>query len=154
MTISITSPITGGAQTGFTSPTYTHVPDTAPDVNAKQYAVTALGGTQTGVRAHSGTDPFTITYFKPKTFKGLGFADSNGNYQKVAMNRHRLLVRKGVIPATDQPAQVAKIDIMIDIPAGSDVNDAANLRAMTSALVGALSQLSAGLGDTVVTGIM
>jgi hypothetical protein len=49
MSISVTSPITGGAQTGLTSPTYTVVTDTAPPGNpGKQVAVTALGGTQAG----------------------------------------------------------------------------------------------------------
>lgn len=154
MTIAIATPITGGAQTGFTSPTYTHVVDQAPDVNGRQYAVTALGGTQTGVRVHSGSDPFTLTYMKPKVIKGLGYADANGNYQRVPKNRHRFLVRKGVIPAVNQPAQVAMLDISFDIPAGADTNDAANLRAMVSAAIGALSGISAGLGDTLVTNVM
>lgn len=52
MTISLTTPVTGAAQTGLTSPTYTHVVDTPPNAYTKQYAVTALGGTQTGVDVH------------------------------------------------------------------------------------------------------
>jgi hypothetical protein len=154
MTIALSSPVTGGAQTGLTSPTYTHVADSAPDTNAKQWAVSALGGTQASVRVHSGSDPFTITFFKPKAIRSLGFADSNGNYMRVPMNRYRLLVRKGVIPATDNPAAIAKVDCYIDLPAGADVNDPANIRAMISLLVGALNQLSAGLGDTLVTNVM
>jgi len=42
MTFALSSPVTGAAQTGLTSPTYTVTADTPPDANAKQYAVTAL----------------------------------------------------------------------------------------------------------------
>ena len=69
MTFSLTSPITGAAQTGFTTPTYTHVADTAPDVNGRQVAITALGGTQAGVTVHSVASPFSITFFRPKAYK-------------------------------------------------------------------------------------
>jgi len=61
MTWSPTTPVTGGAQTGFTAPTYTLSVDTAPDINGKQHAVTALGGTQAGVTSHSVSNPFTVT---------------------------------------------------------------------------------------------
>ena len=71
MSFSLTSPVTGAAQAGLTSPTYTHAADTPPDVNAKQYAVTSLGGTQTGVLAHSVAAPFTTAMFRPKSFKAL-----------------------------------------------------------------------------------
>lgn len=59
MSFTLTSPITGAAQTGFTSPTYTLTSDLAPDNNGKQVAVTALGGTQVGVTTHSVAAPFT-----------------------------------------------------------------------------------------------
>jgi hypothetical protein len=42
MTIALTTPVTGTAQTGLTSPTYTVVADTPPNAYSKQYAVTAL----------------------------------------------------------------------------------------------------------------
>jgi hypothetical protein len=42
----------------------------------------------------------------------------------------------------------------IDVPAGSDVADAANIRAALSLHAGALSQQSAGAGDTVLTGVI
>jgi hypothetical protein len=46
------------------------------------------------------------------------------------------------------------INIDIDVPAGADTADAPNIRAALSAAIGALSQQSAGLGDTVVGGVM
>ena len=62
MAISLTSPITGAAVTGLTSPTYTVAVDTPPNTWSKQWAVTALGGTQTGVdTSSSASRPFTLT---------------------------------------------------------------------------------------------
>jgi hypothetical protein len=72
MSFTLTSPITGAAQTGLTAPTYTHTPDVAPAASGRQVAVTALGGTQTGVLAHTVSSPFTLTFFKPSVSKVLG----------------------------------------------------------------------------------
>lgn len=150
----ITSPLTGGAQTGFTSPTYTHVADVAPDVNGKQVAVTALGGTQAGVTAHSQSSPFTMTYVRPKVFKPLGKPNPvTGLLSTVPNNSHVFIVRKGVLPLAGQPNSIMTIRVQMDVPAGSDVADPANVRAAISALIGALNQQSAGLGDTLITGI-
>jgi hypothetical protein len=154
MAVAITSPVTGGAQTGFTAPTYTIASDVAPDVNGKQYAVTALGGTQVGVRAHSASDPFTVTYVRPKAFKAIGKPHPvTGLLPSVPKNTHTFIVRKGAIPLSGQPSSVLLIRCSIDVPAGSDTADAASLRAAISLLVGSLNQLSAGLGDTLVSGL-
>lgn len=155
MTITFTSPVTGAAQTNLTTPTYTHVSDIAPDSNGRQVAVTALGGTQTGVRTHSSTDPFTLTSFRPKVFQALGKPNpTTGVIKYVPSNRYRILTRKGVIPLAGQSVVPAMADTVISVPAGSDTADAPNLRAMLSLHFGALSQQSAGIGDTAVTGIM
>lgn len=154
MAVALTTPVTGGAQTGFTAPTYTIASDVAPDVNGKQYAVTGLGGTQAGVRAHAATDPFTVTYVRPKAFKAIGKPHPvTGLLPSVPKNTHVIIVRKGAIPLSGQPASVLLIRCSIDVPAGSDTADAANLRAAISLLVGSLNQLSAGLGDTLVSGL-
>lgn len=39
--MALTSPVTGSAQTGFTSPTYTITADKFPGNNGVQYAITA-----------------------------------------------------------------------------------------------------------------
>lgn len=155
MTVNITTPITGLAQTGLTSPTYTIVTDTAPDNNGKQYAVTALGGTQTGVNAHSVAAPFTITAVRPKVLKTLGSPNpSTGVVANVARNTYKVITRKGVLPLAGQPYQTMLITTTIDVPAGSDLTDAVNVRAALSAHFGALSQQSAGIGDTSVSGVI
>lgn len=154
MSITLTSPVTGGAQTGLTSPTYTFAVDVAPDVNGKQYAVTALGGTQTGVTLHSVSSPFTWTFTRPKALKSLPQLGLNGQYGSIPNNSYKVLVRKGVVPALSQPARIMQIAMSLDIPAGSETYDPSNVRAAISAAIGCLNQISAGLGDTVVSGVM
>jgi len=155
MAVTLTSPITGLAQTGLTSPTYTHVADTAPDSNGRQVAVTALGGTQTGVITHSVAAPFTLTVVRPKVFKSLGKANPvTGLISNVPKNVYKFITRKGVSPLAGQPYSTMLITTIIEVPAGADLADAANVRAALSAHFGSLSQQSAGFGDTSVTGIM
>jgi hypothetical protein len=155
MTISLTSPVTGAAQTGLTSPTYTVTVDTPPTAQSKQWAVTALGGTQTGVSAHSVAAPFTMAFFRPAVFKSLSPVNSaTGQLRGVPINTYKVNTRKGVLPLAGQPYKDARITSTIDIPAGSDIADPASLRAMLSLHIGALQQISAGLGDTTVNGIL
>jgi hypothetical protein len=155
MTITVTSPITGTAQTGFTSPTYTLTADLAPDNNGKQNAVSALGGTQAGVTTHSIASPFTVTAVRPKVFKYLGKPNpTTGLVKDVPRNTFKLITRKGVTPLAGQPYATLQVTTIIDVPAGSDTYDAANVRAALSAHIGALSQQSSGIGDTAVSGIL
>jgi hypothetical protein len=155
MTISVSSPITGAAQTGFSAHTYTLTTDTAPTPTGKQWAVTALGGTQTGVTSHSVASPFTVSCFRPATFKALGKANPvTGVINNVPKNVYKVLTRKGVLPLAGQPYQTAMVSTIIEIPAGSDLADPANIRAMLAAHIGALNQQSAGVGDTGVSGII
>lgn len=155
MTITVTSPITGGAQTGLTAPTYTLTADVAPSINGKQNAVTALGGTQTGVVTHSVAAPFTVTAFRPSNLRQLGKPNPvTGLIANVPKNTYKVITRKGVLPLAAQPYQVMLITTTIDVPAGSDLADAPNIRAALSAHIGALTQQSAGIGDTAVSGII
>lgn len=154
MSWSPSSPITGGAQTGFSTPTYTITLDSAPDVNGKQHAVTAIGGTQTGVRTHAVSDPFTMTFTKPKSPKTLPSPNAvTGRYASIPRNTYGLVVRKGVLVAANVAPEIAIARVYIDVPAGADAYDSANVRALLSALVGLLSQQSSGAGDTLVSGI-
>jgi hypothetical protein len=155
LSFTLTSPITGSAQTGLTTPTYTHVVDTPPDITGKQVAISALGGTQTGVTVHSIAAPFTITVFRPKAFRSLGKANPvTGVIKDVPRNSFKVITRKGVTPLAGQPFTNLQITTIIDVPAGSDTADPANVRAALSAHLGALSQQSAGFGDTCVSGVL
>lgn len=156
MTISITSPLTGASQTGFTSPTYTLTDDIAPSNNGIQYVVSALGGTQPAeVDTHSVSRPFTITVFRPKTFKLLGNPNPvTGVVASVPKNTWKILTRKGSTPLSGQPSKNAMISTIIDVPAGTDTADPDNLRAMLSAHIGALSDISTELGDSLIEGTL
>lgn len=155
MSFAPASPITGTAQTGLTNPTYTNVSDVAPDATGKQVAVTALGGTQTGVTTHSASSPFTASMFRPKSFKALGTPDpSTGVIYRVGKNNWKIIVRKGVTPAADQSPQTMLITCNIDVPAGADTYDSANVRAAVSFFIGLLNTESADIGDAIVTGIL
>lgn len=155
MTIAVTSPVTGAAQTGFTSPTYTVITDTAPDVNGRQYAVTALGGTQAGVRAHAVSDPFTITATRPKSPRTLGSPSPvTGRYPPPAKNQYTYVLRKGVNFAANQAPELMLARLTVEVPAGSDAYDSANVRAGLSLLFGVVAQQSAGFGDMTVNGVI
>lgn len=155
MAITIPASVTGGAQTGFTSPTYTTTVDTPVDQNSKQNAVTAIGGTQAGVDAHSVARPFTIAVSRPKVFQALGKPNpTTGLISSVPFNTYKVVVRKGVTPLAGQPSQIAIFRGEIAIPAGSDLADTSNVRALISAVVGTLNGISAGLGDTVANGLL
>lgn len=155
MAVSLTSPVTGAAQTGFTSPTYTLTTDVAQDINGKQWAVSALGGTQSGVTASSVSSPFTVSFYRPKVLKILGNPDAiTGIVRSVPRNSYSMIVRKGVLPLAGQPNTNMVCKLTMDVPAGADTADPSNIRAALSLLIGAISQVSAGLGDTEVSGIL
>jgi hypothetical protein len=155
MTFALSSPITGAAQTGLTSPTYTLTTDTPPDANSKQSAVTALGGTQTGVVAHSVAAPFTIAMFRPRVFKALQPVNPvTGVLRNVPMNQYSVVTRKGVLPLAGQAYKNMIVRTIVEVPAGADTADPLSVRAALSAHFGALAQATAGIGDTVVQGVL
>lgn len=155
MAITLPASIVGAAQTGFTTPGYTTTHDMALDVNQKQVAVTAITGTQAGVDAHSVARPFTVSVVRPKSFGALGKPNpTTGLISSVPRNVYKILTRKGVRPLAGQPDVVMIIRTEIEVPAGADTADAANVRAALSAHIGTLVATSAGIGDTSVTGII
>jgi len=155
MAFAPSSPITGATVAGLTSPTYTHVTDVAPSINGKQFAVTALGGTQTGVDVNSVSKPFTISFFKPVVLKVLPQANPvTGVIKNVPMNTYKLITRKGVQPAANQNNMTARITTIIEVPAGSDTYEPEDLRAMISAHFGTGWNQASGIADTVVSGVI
>lgn len=155
MSIALSSPITGTAQMGLTSPTYSVVADTAPGSNGKQWAVTALGGTQTNVRTHSASDPFTLTFERPATVRQAPIPNPiTGIIGNVPRNNYTIRLRKGVLPLAGQNPQVMLFTGSYSVPAGADLADAANVRAGLSAYHGAQNQQSSGWGDTLVSAVI
>lgn len=155
MTISLTSPVTGSAQTGFTSPTYTHVSDTPPNAYSKQYAVTALGGTQALVDVHGASKPFTITFSRPQTIRPAPTVNPvTGAMPNSPRNVYSVIVRKGMNPGVGQNPQTAVLRCDLSVVAGADIVEPEDIRAALSLLIGSMSQVSAGLGDTLVNGLL
>lgn len=154
MSISL-SAITGATVPGFTTPTYTPTADTAPVQNAKQWAITAAGGTQANVEVHSVSKPFTMTFFRPAQPRALPAVNPvTGVIKNIPVNTYKVVTRKGAVPYVNQAAQVAKITTIIEVPAGTDTYEPEDIKAMISAHIGGLSQQSSGLADTVITGVL
>lgn len=155
MSFNPSSPITGAAVTGLTSPTYTITPDVAPSNNGRQYAVTTLGGTQTGVDVNTVSKPFSITFFRPAVLRVLPQANiTTGVIKNVPVNTYKMITRKGVQPAANQAPMVARITTTIEVPAGTDTFEPEDLRAMVSAHFGTGWSQASGIADTIVTGVL
>ncbi len=154
MTWSPDSSITGATVTGLTTPTYTLVDDIPPAVNAKQKTVSALGGTQGDASANTISEPFTATFYKPAAPKALPPANSlTGLRGQVPNNQYRLVVRKGGEAAAGVPV-TAIVRLTLDVPAGMETYDPNNVRALVSFLVGLLTEESADLAETLLTGVV
>jgi hypothetical protein len=147
--------VTGGAQTGFTTPVWVLTADTPPNSYSKQYACTSFTGTVGTARAHSASDPFTVTMERPASFKTPGTVNpATGQLGNVQRNVYTFRVRKGVKPLAGQSPQTMQMEMKISIPAGADSADADNIRAALSLLIGQLNEQSAGIGDALVTGVL
>jgi hypothetical protein len=128
--------------------------DTPPVVNAKQKTVTALGGTQGSATANTVSSPFTATFYKPAAIKSLPAANPlTGLRGAVPNNQWKLIVRKGGKSAVDVPV-TAIARLTIDIPAGMDSYNPDEVRALVSYLVGLLTEESADLADTLLSGVL
>jgi hypothetical protein len=130
------------------------VADVAPDVNGVARAVTALGGTQTGVEVSSPSNPFTILATRPKVLRTLPSLLANGQLPSVPKNTWTVSARKGVDVLSGQPKQVMLMKLEISVPAGADTADPESVRAGLSLLIGALWEQSDQLGDSIVSGVL
>lgn len=149
------SPVTGSTVTGLTTPTYTLVSDIAPAINGKQYAVTALGGTQTGVDINTVSKPFTLSFFRPLQLRTLPQANPvTGVIKNVPMNTYKLITRKGASPAANQAPITARVTTVIEIPAGADTYEPEDIKAMLSLHFGAGAANADGIAQTVLTGVI
>jgi hypothetical protein len=129
--------------------------DLAPDANSRQHVVTAIGGTQAGVRASTAGDPFTATIRRDRTYKVLPARNPvTGAYGNVPNNKTEILVRKGVQIDSDDTVRTALARVSFELPAGSETNDAVNIQALVSFLIGLLTEESNDLAESLVTGVI
>lgn len=147
------SSITGAAQTDFTNPTYTLASDLAPDANSRQHVVTSVGGTQIGARASTAGDPFTVTMRK-SPYKAIPNKNPvTGSYGNIPLNRTELLFRKGMKVDSAGTIRTGNLRVILELPAGSETNDAPNIRALHSFAFGLLAEESADIGDSAIAGV-
>lgn len=143
--------VTGGAATNYlTSPTYDTVKDKPPEGNQNQVAVTALGGTQTNVRTHTASDPFTATSQRPKVVKTL----QSVGVDLDQFNTTSILVRKGVKVRSTGEIRTMLVRISWQVPVGAEIYDAVNVAAGHSFASGIVAEETSGIADTLVTGIL
>jgi len=147
-----TSPVTGAAVTGLTSPTYTLTAIAAANAWSKAYAVTALGGTQTGVSVSSTSNPFTVTAYQPQNIRILNAVDANNVLRNVPYNTWGVRTNKGMLPLAGQAYKNGTAETRFSIPAGSDLADAPSINALVSAHAGVVYQQADGMAITIKTG--
>jgi hypothetical protein len=149
----LSSPVTGGAQAGLTSPTYTVEVDTPPSLFSKQWYVSALGGTQVGVSAHSVQSPFTLAFFRPNVLKqATAAALSAIGLVSVPTNTYKMIVRKGVNVNSVGGKAVALLRLEYEIPANSPDIDMVELAAMFSLAFGSILQINGDVQSQVLNG--
>lgn len=154
MTWSPDGTATGGAQANLTSPTYTYVTDVQPSPNSRQYVVTTIGGTQTGVRTSTAGDPFTCR-IKREPYKALPPANPvTGSYGNVPLNKTEWLFRKGLKIDSAGTIRVGNIRVIAELPAGCESNDSINIEALTSFFIGMMNEESSDIGESLKTGII
>lgn len=155
MAFAPSSPVTGATVTGLTTPTYTLSADTPPNINGKQYAITALGGTQTSVDVNSVSKPFTLAFFRPPVLRTLPQANPlTGVIKNVPLNVYKMITRKGAAPSANQTNLVPKITTIVEVPAGVDTYEPEEIRAMISCHFGAGWANADGISVTVLTGVL
>jgi hypothetical protein len=150
MSFTLTGTITGAAITGLSSPTYTLSLDNNPANNGRQSYVSALGGTQSGVTTHSAADSFTVSVYRPVSYRLLNFVSST-IARKAPKNTWKVIIRKGVTYLSGQPKDVAMMSFLIEVPSGTETADVINFKAMTSLAIGYLDAKAQEVADSVLT---
>lgn len=155
MAFVLSSPVTGAAVTGLTSPTYTTVADIAPTPLGKQYVVTSLGGTQTDVSTHSVASPFLVSLTRPATFKPLSLVNpSTGRLTSVPRNLWKMIYMKGATPLSGQAPVPCMARIEFLIPAGVDTADPNEIRAFMSFIGGSFYSGASGIASAFIDGVL
>lgn len=146
------SSITGATEAAFTTPTYTLSADLQPLLNSRQYLVTAIGGTQTDVRANSAGDPFSVT-LRRQPYKALPTKNPvTGQYGNVPLNKVDWLYRKGLKIDSAGTIRVGNVRISVELPAGSETNDPKNVRALMCFAHGLVAEEAQDIADSLIAG--
>lgn len=158
MSLQLTSPLSGVAQTGQTSPTFTLTADTAPDTNGKQWVVSALGGTQGNASANTVGFPFVITLWRPKVWKAFtgAIASLVGFNRSVPRNEWTYKTIKGVAVNSVGGISIAEIETRVRIPVGAftSSNGPDDLKSLHACHLGMLTQTGSQFYDNEAAGTL
>jgi hypothetical protein len=145
--------ITGAALSGFTTPTYVQVQDTAPVQNAKQTTVTSLTGTLSAT-ANSASRPFTSTFYRPVSLIAPPTPNPvTGAYGQIRNNEYKHIVRKGGLIALNAPC-TAIYQSFWKIPAGMETYTPDDVKALVDYVIGLLVEEKNDLYETLATGVL
>jgi hypothetical protein len=98
-------------------------------------------------------DPFTVLLRK-RPYKALPPKNPvNGSYGNVPLNRVEFLVRKGMKIDSAGTIRVGNCRIQFEIPAGAELSDPENIRALCSFAFGLVVEESQDIGDSLIAGI-
>jgi len=152
--INLSGPTTATTAGLLTAATYSFIPDMANDARSKVYVVSAIGGTQPGVNAHTADLPKLIVFKKPANWAVLGgYSATTGRWARVPKNTFRVVGKIGVLVAAGQ-TEIMTLGLDIPIPAGALSYDQANTEAgIVMFLQGIINQLP-GFIATTKTGLM
>jgi len=154
MAFALTS-VTGAANTGLTTPGYTMTEDQATLAYMRQFIVSALTGTQTGVRSHSSTDPFLCWMSRPAAFRDRPTLNVQGQVVGNSKNEFVIGFKKGVLPiAGGAVPQMTEAILRVRIPAGAEIADMAQLRALFSLIGGVFNGQAVGIVDSLLSGTL
>jgi hypothetical protein len=147
-----TSPVVGQTGvTGLTNPTFTLVEGTPPVSNAREFIVTTLGGTQTGVETHTQANPFVITAYRPTAYQPLGDLNGAGFPSKFPKNTYSVVTKKGT-EVYSGIRRIATIKSIVEIPAGAEIQDPESVSAMLVMHAAVLQVNAAAIRDSLITG--
>lgn len=155
MSINLTGPTAAVTTTDskISAGTYTFVADQANDLRTKVFAVSAIGGTQTGVQKHTAEAPKQLMFRRPASYAQLGgYNQVSGKYSKVPKNVTRI-IGKGSAQVVLNQWEIIPMTLDIGIPAGSASYDAANVEASVMMFITGLYDQKEELCQAIIDGL-
>lgn len=155
MSLTITGTIAGTAVTSAPTPVFTATEDSSAGPNFRRWYITTVA-TANGAAAHSVSCPFYVELHRPAVFKPAPQYDASGTRVvsgPVGRNTFKIRIIKGVNAAANLPS-ILLFEGVFQVPAGADVADAPNVRAVMSLLGGLINEDPVNLTETFVTGLL
>lgn len=151
MAFSPGSPVTGLTTIpgGYlTSPTFSLSLAQTPNQLEKAYIVSSLGGTQTGVESHTGSNPFMIVAQVPAVFRGQSIGQNGVGAVNTGYNVFRTTFRKGLVVDPAGNRRIGTIRTEYIMPPGWEIYDPESGASMLSFSGAAVRDLAPSWFDT------